>query len=529
MGKSSANISRNMYDEVKRYQLLIHQQGVPWVEADENDRNWIFYNLLRRFIQKVIGNGSPDNGFRIVGTGAANDFTITGGDGTPEGAGRLLVEGFQCILPGSRSYRGSDNLECTPVSTGLTETVLTDSAANFTLGGSDNNLAGRTLVPDITQPDKAYLISANTQTSITVDGNMLSDGVQAGAHYRVELSTPTAARTDEVYIDCYLDEIDSNEDPELKHTLGIQIETQRRLKLIQNVLVAEGGTTPAPYADSDGNKHYTLKLATIQRYAGQDTITVRDVTDERPILGGGFWNLWQEVVAARGIMPSLDARLDVSLKEDGTLKAGHANLADMPDKAGVNTDHDARYVRINDQWQEVVAARGSMPSLDARLDVSLNEDGSLKIAVVSVGTILMFGGSAAPSGWLLCNGAEVSRTAYADLFAVIGTSFGTGDGSTTFILPDLRGRSPVGMGQGIGLSDRVLGAAGGAEKHKLTKSEMPAHSHSYRRPYITENEGQEDFDAWNKAMGTYSTGNTGGSQSHNNMHPFLVVNYIIKS
>ena len=131
MGKSSANISRNMYDEVKRYQLLVHQQGVPWVEADENDRNWIFYNLLRRFIQKVIGNGSPDDGFKIVGT-AVNDFVITGGDGTPEGAGRLLVEGFQCILPESKSYRGSDTLECSPVSTGLTETVLTDSAANFT-------------------------------------------------------------------------------------------------------------------------------------------------------------------------------------------------------------------------------------------------------------------------------------------------------------------------------------------------------------------------------------------------------------
>jgi hypothetical protein len=318
MGKSSADISRNMYDEAKRYQMLVHQQGVPWVEADENDRNWIVYNLLRRFIQKVIGNGSPDEGFKIVGTGAANDFAITGGDGTVEGAGRLLVEGFQCILPESRNYKGTDNLECAPVSTGLTETVLTDSAADFTLGGPDNNLVGRTLVPDIAQPGLIYTITANTQTSITVSGNMLSDGIQVGTHYRVELSTPAADRTDEVYIDCYLDEIDSDEDPELKHTLGMQIETQRRLKLIQNVLVAEGSPTPAPYTDSDGNQHYTLKLATIQRYAGQDIINTTDVTDERPILDGGFWDLWREVVTARGSAASLNERLE----------AGHGSLVD---------------------------------------------------------------------------------------------------------------------------------------------------------------------------------------------------------
>ncbi len=141
----------------------------------------------------------------------------------------------------------------------------------------------------------------------------------------------------------------------------------------------------------------------------------------------------------------------------------------------------------------------------------------------------MYAGSAAPSGWLLCNGAEVSRTTYADLFAVMGTIFGAGNGSTTFNLPDLRGRSPIGMGQGAGLSNRALGAAGGAERHTLSTSEMPAHSHSYSRPYVTENEGQEDFDAWNTAMGSYNTGSTGGNQSHNKMHPFLVVNYIIKS
>ncbi|MBI5788780.1 MAG: hypothetical protein HZA78_08010 [Candidatus Schekmanbacteria bacterium] len=320
MGKHTANISRDMYEEEKRYQMLVHQQGVPWVEADENDRNWIFYNLLRRLTQKVIGNGSLDDGFKIVGTGAANDFTITGGNGTPEGAGRLLVEGFQCILPISRSYKGSNNLECTPVSTGLTGSVLTDSAANLTLGGTDNNLAGRTLVPDITKPSKTYTVTANTKTTITISGNMLSDGIQAGAHYRVDLSTPNTNRIDEVYIDCYLDEIDGEDDPQIKHTLGMEIETQRRLKLIQNVLVAEGATTPASYPDSDGNQHYTLKLAAIQRYAGQAAINAGNVTDVRVSVDTGIIDAVAEVMAARGGMNSLNARLNVFLNNNGSPK-----------------------------------------------------------------------------------------------------------------------------------------------------------------------------------------------------------------
>lgn len=74
------------------------------------------------------------------------------------------------------------------------------------------------------------------------------------------------------------------------------------------------------------------------------------------------------------------------------------------------------------------------------------------------GAVIGFAGSSAPSGWLLCDGSAVSRTTYADLFTAIGTSYGVGDGSTTFNLPDLRGRVPVGVGQGSGLTNRALAA-----------------------------------------------------------------------
>ena len=289
MGARTANISRNMYDENKRFASVIHQQGKPLVDADLNDSSDIIRNGLQRLIQKFIGDFCYDDSFKIFGSGLDNDFTITGGDGSNEGAGRILVGGNITFLLDDRRYKENDNVECTPVSTALTETILTDSAGNFTLGGSDDNLVGRALVPDISQPGNTYTITANTQNTITVTGTMVTDGAEANDHYRVELSTPSGAdRTDEVYLDVYLDEISGDDDPDIKHTLGMTIETARRKKIIQNVFVAEGVTTPAYYIDYDGNQHYTLKIATIERYDGQDAINIADITDCRRIILGGL-------------------------------------------------------------------------------------------------------------------------------------------------------------------------------------------------------------------------------------------------
>jgi microcystin-dependent protein len=103
-------------------------------------------------------------------------------------------------------------------------------------------------------------------------------------------------------------------------------------------------------------------------------------------------------------------------------------------------------------------------------------------STVPTGTLMAFAGSAAPAGYLLCTGAAVSRTTYAALFAVIGTVYGAGDGSTTFNIPDGRSRSVVGAGQGAGLTNRSLGsgtgAAWGEESHALSQAEMPSHAHA---------------------------------------------------
>ena len=90
-----------------------------------------------------------------------------------------------------------------------------------------------------------------------------------------------------------------------------------------------------------------------------------------------------------------------------------------------------------------------------------------------VGSIYMYAGSTAPSGFLICDGSAVSRTIYADLYSEIGTTYGSGDGSSTFNLPDLTGRVIVGVS-----SSHSLGDTGGEEAHTLMTSEIPSHSHS---------------------------------------------------
>lgn len=100
-----------------------------------------------------------------------------------------------------------------------------------------------------------------------------------------------------------------------------------------------------------------------------------------------------------------------------------------------------------------------------------------EVHALSTGIILPRGTETVPSGWLLCNGAAVSRTTFATLFAIIGTTFGAGDGSTTFNVPDIRGRAPLGTGQGAGLTNRVIAGTGGFETVSLTGAQVGPHSH----------------------------------------------------
>jgi microcystin-dependent protein len=119
------------------------------------------------------------------------------------------------------------------------------------------------------------------------------------------------------------------------------------------------------------------------------------------------------------------------------------------------------------------------------------------------GTIQMFGGTTPPNGWLICDGSAVSRATYSLLFDVIGTIWGDGDNSTTFNLPDLRGRAPIGAGTGTGLSARTLGVHSIGSENAI----VPYHTHSIAHThYLTSDKKQ----AWLAAAGTGATEPGGG-------------------
>ena len=149
-----------------------------------------------------------------------------------------------------------------------------------------------------------------------------------------------------------------------------------------------------------------------------------------------------------------------------------------------------------------------------------------------IGGIIAFDSDTIPNGWLLCDGRAVSRTEYAELFKAIGTKHGSGDGSTTFNLPNPKGRTLVGK-DSSDTDFNTLGKTGGEKTHTLTVDEMPSHTHKiqvrsgnigdyYGDPPLT------DGNAGNLIQGG-DTKSTGGSQPHNNLQPYLVTNFIIKA
>ncbi|MGC3988448.1 MAG: tail fiber protein [Chthoniobacteraceae bacterium] len=139
----------------------------------------------------------------------------------------------------------------------------------------------------------------------------------------------------------------------------------------------------------------------------------------------------------------------------------------------------------------------------------------------------------APKGWALCNGQLLAISQNQALFALLGTTYG-GNGVTTFGLPNLQGRTPVHFGNGI-----TLGELGGEASHTLLVTEMPAHNHvpvgnsgaaTLDDPtgQLWANGGFQNYaTSSNTTMNAASIGNTGGSQPHNNLQPYLVLNFII--
>lgn len=225
---------------------------------------------------------------------------------------------------------------------------------------------------------------------------------------------------------------------------------------------------------------------------------------------------------------------------------------------------DTTFVRPSN-WNANLKFSGGLDG-DALVRDSGAPDGASWQPGVPVGSVSAYAGATAPSGWLLCDGAAVSRATFAALFGVVGTNYGAGDGSTTFNVPNLKGRVPVGLDAGQTEFD-TLAESGGEKAHTLTAAEMPVHSHGVSDP--THNHSHSDpghshsipvysgggggpagfvaaSDGGGTALTASSSGagtgmsnvaagtgisiqNAGSGAAHTNLQPYLTLNYIIRT
>lgn len=256
---------------------------------------------------------------------------------------------------------------------------------------------------------------------------------------------------------------------------------------------------------------------------------------------------------------------------NNALRMQMAHLKDFSDgTSGIDVlnlqdDDGSASIKIQAPTAVTTTTTLTLPDGDGSSNQVLSTDGSGTLSWYSIptaspemvaGMLMPFAGSTAPSGWLLCYGQAVSRTTYSDLFAALGTTYGSGDGSTTFNLPDLRGRTIAGqddMGgtsanrltnQSGGLNGDTLGATGGSETHTLTEAELASHTHSGglgvnivsttggytgSTPAIVASSStthNPNNDGLFSVTGTLN--DAGSDTAHNNVQPTIVLNYIIK-
>ncbi len=182
--------------------------------------------------------------------------------------------------------------------------------------------------------------------------------------------------------------------------------------------------------------------------------------------------------------------------------------------------------------------RPSLSNLEAQLASLQSQISSMETAPL-IGEVRLFAGNFAPVGWMLCEGQLLLISENPALFSLLGITYG-GNGTTTFTLPDLRGRVAMGAGNGSGLSARTLGEAGGSESTVLTVSQLPGHSHSLNATQTAGNLTAAESNilaslsggiyknvAADVVMGSDSIGSTGGGQSVSIVQPYQVLNYII--
>ncbi len=185
--------------------------------------------------------------------------------------------------------------------------------------------------------------------------------------------------------------------------------------------------------------------------------------------------------------------------------------------------------------QKIIAMTKPWRRFFSQLHIRTGQDTDLVASGVNVGDLKATAKSTAPTGWLICDGSAVSRTTYATLFTAISTTYGVGDNSTTFNLPDGVGRVLIGAGTGTATAAtaHARGDESGDETHTLTTQELATHAHAVANGtgVVNSAAGSEYVTtAGNKGNAVnVTTANSGSGQAHTIMQPFFVANWIIKT
>lgn len=265
--------------------------------------------------------------------------------------------------------------------------------------------------------------------------------------------------------------------------------------------------------------------------------------------GGGGGGAVNSVNGKSGtVILNADDISDASTTKKFTNELAITKLAGIEDYAEVNVNADWNAVSGDSQ----ILNKPTIPEIDTNInlgssDVKVPSQKAVKTYVdnsipspsgsVPTGTILPFAGSTAPSQFLLCQGQAISRTTYSALFAVIGTTYGAGNGSTTFNLPSFAGRVPVGLSTETEFN--TLGKKGGEKTHLLTGNELAGHTHQV--PIAVDGlwastggvaSGYQTYGGDDIQYGEISTDSGGEGeyidQPHNNLQPYITINFLIK-
>lgn len=321
-------------------------------------------------------------------------------------------------------------------------------------------------------------------------------------------------------------------------------------------IVASGAAAGLAFEERDDAGDQWIWYATggtARLYNGSDYLTVADTTGLITTSGG---------VTVGGTLSVGASNLSVdttSTPDQQVLVAVNGGTATWQHRGvSVFSNTTTRDAAITSPAGGEVVYLSSTPELQVY-------DGGAWSPLMPSGSITQFAGSSAPTGWLLCDGSAVSRTTYARLFAVIGTTYGVGDGSTTFNLPDLQGRVPVGYDSGQTEFD-ALGETGGTKTHTLTTGEMPSHSHSHTHSFsgttasdgshshsvtaglgggdVGLTAGASNYNLLEESKTTSTAGShthtysgttgsdattSGSGGAHNNLQPYIALHYIIKA